>query len=125
AALEMDVAGVLCMQARFPTGGRGRKIVCLGHFAQRGHPALVIDLSRCAEVVAQALEEAGRRKWPNLGATSSHRHGGIRVWTHDENGLDSLLVEREQVALILQQHHTLAGSLQGNLAAFMVVPRDG
>src|SRR5437879_12940247 len=49
----------------------------------------------------------------------------IRVWTHDENGLDSLLVEREQVAFILQQHHTLAGSLQGNLAAFLVVPRDG
>src|SRR5437899_11993442 len=112
------------MQPRLPTGGRGRKMGCLGHFAQRGHPALVIDLSRCAEVVAQALEEAGRRKWPNLGATSSHRYGGISVWTHDENGPDTLPVERVQVALILQPHHTLASSLDGHMAPLLTVPRD-
>src|SRR5258705_6764050 len=60
-------------------------------------------------------------KGTHSGAAATYGLSGIRVWSDHSDGLHSRFVERQQVAVVPQEHNTRAGSLQSHDAARNVV----
>ena len=86
----------------------------------------VVDEHRgaAAQRVRQPLQEAGRRQRPHLGAAAADGDRRVGVRADERDGLQLLPVERQQIAVVLQQHQAGAGGVERHRATLLVVERE-
>src|SRR5271157_1097821 len=77
----------------------------IGHLAEGWKSTLVVDGDVVAEICGEAFEVADGGKGTNAGTASSDDLSRIGVRADDGDGLDLCLIERQQVPVVLEQHH--------------------
>ena len=122
-ARERRIVEVFALKPRFPPDGRGDEVGRVEDLRQRRDAVVDEHGGAAAQRVRQPLHEAGRRERPHLGAAAADRDRRVGVRTDERDGLQLLPVERQQLAVVLQQHQAGAGRVERHRAPLFAVER--
>ena len=86
-----------------------------------GQAAVVEDGGIGAEGGGEAFEVGDEVEGHDAGRASTHGNPGVGVGADEQDGFNSGLVEREEIAFVLQQDGAFACGLQGDFVVRCVV----
>ena len=122
---ELGVAEGFNGEARLAAGGSGLEVGGAGQLSDGGQAAVVVDGDVRAEELLDTFQIADQGEGTDASAAAADGDAGIGIRADDEDGLDGVLVEREEVAFVLEENCAFLSRLKGDGLVVAVVDGEG